>query len=262
MPSERKAGFRMPAAFRFLFVCLGAGAWYIPQLIKLQERASIRESQAALAGISDPAQLEAALAQHPANKILRLLAMATKAADETRIATENLSGEIEPPSVAKNFDFAKASRGDLEALRNDLKTAETNSITFLPRYLALFKIEREKVQNQAHSLHVDQDTVASLLSGIEKRHARTIELISRQLAASADYYRAYGKYVALIAGEFGSYKIVDGQFIFPLQRTVERYNVAANTMSAAARRISELEEERKALKEPLQEEWQQFVNAK
>jgi hypothetical protein len=33
-------------------------------------------------------------------------------------------------------------------------------------------------------------------------------------------------------------------------------------MSAAARRISELEEERKALKEPLQEEWQQFVNAK
>jgi hypothetical protein len=237
MPSERKAGFRMPAAFIFLFVCLGAGAWYIPQLIKLQERASIRESQAALAGISDPAQLEAALAQ-------------------------NLSGEIEPPSVAKNFDFAKASRGDLEALRNDLKTAETNSITFLPRYLALFKIEREKVQNQAHSLHVDQDTVASLLSGIEKRHARTIELISRQLAASADYYRAYGKYVALIAGEFGSYKIVDGQFIFPLQRTVERYNVAANTMSAAARRISELEEERKALKEPLQEEWQQFVNAK
>ena len=109
---------------------------------------------------------------------------------------------------------------------------------------------------------MDQDTVASLLSGIEKRHARTIELISRQLAASADYYRAYGKYVALIAGEFGSYKIVDGQFIFPLQRTVERYNVAANTMSAAARRISELEEERKALKEPLQEEWQQFVNAK
>src|SRR6185436_4581894 len=108
MPSERKAGFRMPAAFIFLFVCLGAGAWYIPQLIKLQERASIRESQA-LAGISDPAQLEAALAQHPANKILRLLAMATKAADETRIATENLSGEIEPPSVAKNFDFAKAS---------------------------------------------------------------------------------------------------------------------------------------------------------
>jgi len=252
----------MPAAFIFLFVCFGAGAWYIPQLIKLQERASIKESQAALAGISDPAQIEAALAQHPTNKFLRLMSMATRAADETRIAAEKLSAEIEPPSVAGSFDFAKASRNDLEALRNDLKVAETNSITFLPRYAALFKAEREKVENYARSLHVDQDTVASLLGGIDKRHARTIELISRQLAASADYYRAYGKYVALVAGEFGSYKIVDGQFIFPLQRTVERYNVAANAMAAAARRVAELEEERKALKEPIQEEWEQFVNAK
>jgi hypothetical protein len=82
------------------------------------------------------------------------------------------------------------------------------------------------------------------------------------LAALADYYRAYDKYVAFLAGEFGSYKVVEGQFIFPIQRTVERYNVAANAMTAAAKRVADLEEERKKLKQPLQEEWAQFVNAK
>jgi hypothetical protein len=262
MPSDRKAGFRMPAAFIFLFVCLAAGAYYVPELIRLQDRATARESRAALQGISDPAQIEAALAQHPTNKILRLLSMAARTADETRTATDKLSGEIEPPSIPRNFDFGKASRGDLEALRNDLKTAETNAIAFLPRYVALFKTERDKVENYARSLHVDRDTVSSLLAGIEKRHAKAIDLVSRRSAASADYYRAYEKYVVLLAGEFGSYKVIDGQFIFPLQRTVERYNAAANAMTAAAKRIAELDEEGKTLQEPLQQEWEQIVNAR
>jgi hypothetical protein len=262
MPSDRKARWRTPAAFVFLFVCLGVGAYLVSELIKLQERAAARENQAALQGISDPSQIDAALGQHPANKILRLMSMATRAADETRTATEKLSGEIEPPSIAKNINFGKASRGDLEALRNDLKTAEGNAIALMPRYAALFKNERDNVENYAHSLHVDKDIVTSLLGGIDRRHAKTIDLISRQLTARADYYRAYEKYVALLAGEFGSYKVVDEQFIFPLQRTVERYNVAANAMSASAKRLSELEEERRALKQPLQEEWEQFVNAR
>jgi hypothetical protein len=33
-------------------------------------------------------------------------------------------------------------------------------------------------------------------------------------------------------------------------------------MTAAAKRIADLEEEAKSLKPPLQEEWQQFVNAR
>lgn len=262
MPSDRKARRRVPAAFIFLFGCLGAGAYFVPALIKLQERTTARESQAALQGINDPVQIDTALGQHPTNKILRLMSMATKAAGETRTATEKLSGEIEPPSIAKNLDFGKASRGDLEALRNDLKTAEANATAFMPRYIALFKNERDSVENYARSLHMDKDIVGTLLGGIDKRHAKTIELISRQLAARADYYRAFEKYVELLAGEFGSYKVVDGQFIFPLQRTVERYNTVANAMTAAAKRVNELEEERKALKPPLQDEWEQFVNAR
>jgi hypothetical protein len=262
MPSDQNPRWRMPAAFMFLFVCLGAGAYLVPKLIQLQERTALRESQAALQGISDSAQIDAALGQHPTNKILRLMSMATRAADETRSATEKLSAEIEPPSVAKSVDFGKASRDDLEALRRDLKTAEANATAYLPRYLVLFKNERDSVENSARSLHLDKDTISSLLAGIDKRHARTVELVSRQLAARADYYRAFDRYVALLASEFGSYKVVDGQFIFPLQRTVERYNVAANAMTAAAKRLNELEEEKKALKQPLQEEWEQFVNAR
>ena len=78
----------------------------------------------------------------------------------------------------------------------------------------------------------------------------------------ADYYRAYESYVAVLVREFGSYKIVNGQFIFPLQRTADRYNVAANAMTAAAKRVAELEEERKTLAPSQQEGWEQFVNGK
>ena len=131
----------------------------------------------------------------------------------------------------------------------------------MPRYTALFRSERDNVENYARSLRLDKDIVASLLSGIDKRHAGTLELVSRELAARAEYYRAFERYLALLAGEFGSYKVVDGQFIFPLPRTVERYNVAAKAMTSAASYLAELQEERKALKEPLQEEWEQFVNA-
>jgi hypothetical protein len=261
MASERKARWRMPAAFIFLFVCLGGGAYFVLELIKLQQRISVRESQAALQGISDAAQIDAALGQHPTNKLLRLMSTATRAADETRSAAEKLSGEIEPASISANIDFGKASRGDLEALRADLKTAQANATAFLPRYAALFKSERDSVENYARSLHLDKDIVASLLSGIDKRHAKAIELISRELAARTDFYRAFEKYIALLAGEFGSYKVIDGQFIFPFPRTVERYNVAAKAMTSAASYLAELQEERKALKEPLQEEWEQFVNA-
>jgi hypothetical protein len=262
MPSDNKARWRMPVAFIFLFVCLGAGAYLVSEMVKLQARTAARETQAALQGISDPSQIDAALGQHPANKILRLMSMATRAADETRTATDKVSGEIEPPSVAKNIDFGKASRDDLEALRRDLKTAENNAAAFLPRYIALFKAERDNVENYARSLRVDKDIVSGLLAGIDKRHAKAIDLISRQLAARADYYRSYEKYVAVLAGEFGSFKVVDQQFIFPLQRTVERYNVAAAAMTASAKRLGELEEEKRALKEPLQEEWEQFVNVR
>jgi hypothetical protein len=52
---------------------------------------------------------------------------------------------------------------------------------------------------------------------------------------------------------------VDGEFIFPLKRTADRYNVAAQAMTAAAKPVAELEQERKRLLQSQQERWLTFV---
>jgi hypothetical protein len=65
----------------------------------------------------------------------------------------------------------------------------------------------------------------------------------------------------LIIGEFGTYKVVNGQLIFPAQRTVDRYNVAANAVAVTAKRVTELGEEKKTMLKSQQERWAQFVKS-
>ena len=263
--SNSNARVRIVMAFIFFFVSmivLSVGAYFLARMGKLQEGVAAREVQMELQGITDPKQIDEALRRHPSNKVLQLMAMATKAASETRAAAEKLSNEIEPPALSKGIDLGTAGRSDLEALRSALKTAEANATAFLPRYVGLFKTERDKMENYALSLHFEKDTVRSFLEGVDKRHSKTIAFTSRMLLGRADYYRAYENYVAVLVREFGSYKVVNGQFIFPFQHTVDRYNVAANAMNAAAKRVAELEEERKTLTQSQQEEWEQLVNSK
>ena len=78
--------------------------------------------------------------------------------------------------------------------------------------------------------------------------------------ARAEFYRAYEKNVAVVVGEFGAYKVANGQFIFPLQRTAKRYNTAA--MTAAAKRLNELDHERRRMARSQQEGWEQFAKGK
>ena len=262
-PLNQRAGTRTRIAFLFLFVFMigvSVGAYFIADLGRLQERIAAHEGQTALQGITDPKQLDEALRRHPSNRILQLMAMATRAAAETSAAAEKLSNEVEPPALSKDINLGTASRGDLETLRRDLRTAEANAAIILPRYITLIKTERDKVEAYALSLHVEKDTARRFLDGIDQRHAKITDLASRMLSARADYYRAYESYVAVLAGEYGSYKVVDGQFIFPLQRTVDRYNVAAHALTVAAKRVAELEEERKMQSQ--QEGWEQFVDGK
>ncbi len=260
MPLDPNTKTRVRIAFLFLFVVFSAGAYFVGDLGKLQENISARESRTALQGITDPGQIEEALRQHPSNKFLQMMTMATRAADETNAATEKVLNEIEPPAIAKNINLGAASRADLEALRRDLKTAQANATAFMPRFSALLKTERDNVKKYALSLQMKQNVVTGLLDNIDKRHAEITAFISTVLPARADYYRAYENYVAVLAGEFGTYKVVDGQFIFPFQRTVDRYNVAANAMTVAAKRVAEVDEEGKNLKKSGQERWVQFVN--
>jgi hypothetical protein len=261
MPTDPNSKTRVVLAFLFLFVVMIVGAYFAIDLGRLKENAAARERQAALEGIIDSMEVDAALKQHPSNRFLQLLAMANKTTNETSAAIEKLATDMEPPAISKTSNLGSASRSDLEALRRDLKTAEANATSFLPRYLAVLKTGRDKVEKYALSLNVGRDTVSKLMDDIDKRHAETAAFISRMLPARADYYRTYENYVAVLVAEFGTYKVVNGQFVFPFQRTVDRYNVAAQAMSASVKRIVELEEEKKRLKVSQQEHWRQFVES-
>jgi hypothetical protein len=265
MHSDANPKTRVRIAFLFLFVFMIAGsvgAYYIADLPKLQERNAARESQAALHDITDLSQIDEALRQHPSNKFLQMIAMAIRAAAETDAAIEKLSNEVEPPAISRNSNLGAASRSDLEALRRDLKTAEANATTFMPRTIALLKAERDNLENSVSSLRVGKDTVGRFLDIIDKRHAEITAFTSEMLSARADYYRAYQNYVAVLVGEFGTYKVVNGQFIFPFQLTANRYNAAAEAMTIAAKRVAELQESRKTRLTPQPEVWEQFVNGK
>jgi hypothetical protein len=262
MPSDPNSKTRVAIAFLSLIIIFSVGAYFVGDLVKLQESGAARDSRTALQGITDPAQIDEALRQHPQNKLLQLMAMATKAANETNAAVEKLSNEIEPPAIAKTSNLGGASRSDLEALFRDLKTAEANATTFLPRYTALLKTERDNVEKYARSLDVGKNAVGKLLDNVDKRHAEITAFISRMLPARAESYRAYENYVALLVAASGSYKVVNGQLIFPFQRDVDRYNVAANAMTAAAKRVGDLDEERKGLLKSQQERWSRFVSGK
>jgi len=229
---------------------------------KFQERVSTREGQAALQGISSPSQLESALKQYPSNNLLRLMAKATGAVNDTKGAIDQLSAQIEPAPLSKELNFSSVSRDELESFRRDLKTAETNAQTFLPRYAAIFKAEHDQIKNATVSLRVPKEIAGQLLDGVTQRQAKALNAISLTLSARADYYRAYDKYIAFLSSELGSFKVVAGQFIFPLQRTVERYNVAAQAMASAGKRVGELESDMKKQEQPLPEEWLQLTGVK
>src|SRR5258707_6144337 len=211
MPSGPTANARVRIALLFLFflIVLCVGGWFAGDLSRLQDRFSARESQAAWQAIGEPGQLDEALRQHPANKSLQMMAVAIKAANETSAATEKLTSEIEPPTISKATNLGAMSRSDLEALGRDLKTAEANATAFLPRYVAVLKTERDDVEKYALSLRLGKDTIRRLLDNIDKRHAEMAALFSTLLPARADYYRAYGNYVAGLVNAICAYKVVN-----------------------------------------------------
>jgi hypothetical protein len=262
MPSDPNARTRVRIAFFFFFVSMivaSVGTYFVADLGRLQDMIAAREGQVALHGITDASQIDEALRQHPSNKFLRMMAMATRAADDTHMTIEKLSNEVEPPAIAKAGNLGAASKSDLEALRRDLKVAETNATTLMPRIAAVLKAERDNFEKYAVSLHLGKEPSTRLLDNVDKQHAEITASTSRMLSARADFYRAYQNYVGVLVAEFGGYKVVGGQFIFPLQRTVDRYNAAAQAMTGAAKPVAELDEERKRLLQSQQARWLQFV---
>jgi hypothetical protein len=136
--------------------------------------------------------------------LLQMIAIATKAANETSAATEKLLNEVEPPALTKEINLGTSGRNDLEDLRRDLKAAEAEAATLMPRAIALIKAEHDTVESYALSLHAGKNIVGRFLDDVDKRHAETTALTSSILSARADYYRAYEKCVAVLISEFGT----------------------------------------------------------
>jgi hypothetical protein len=266
-------------AFLSLLSWWGRKATYFPAVVlviaalivigsnfgKVQEAIAAREGMAALQGVTDVTntqQIDEALRRNPSNKFLQMMAMASKASNETGAAAAKLQDEIEPAALSKDIDPGTATRSELEAFRRVLQTAETNASAFVLRYQALLKAEHDKVESNARSLNVDKDVVTDLLSGVDKRNAKAAAFVSRMMPARAELYRAYGNYLTFLIGEYGSYKVVNGRVIFPQQSTADRFNAGASTLTAATKRVADLEAERKALVQSQQEGWERFVKAK
>jgi hypothetical protein len=243
----------------FVIACLGLG-YYVGDLSKFQTVNSAKESQTALRGVSDPEQLDRLLRQYPSNKMLKMVALANKDSVEIDAAARRLLNDAEPRDFLKPVDLSAYSRGDLDTLRRDVKTAQSNAATVIPRYIALLNDERAKLENDTRSLDVENSTVSEFMTMIDEQHAEMITLGSKVLAARAEYYNAYEQCVAVLVREFGIYKVANGQVIFPFQSTADSFNRAVTALDAAAKRIAELEDERTTLKRSQPNKWKTFVD--
>jgi hypothetical protein len=239
-------------------VCIG-GLFLAGDLSRFQEAITVRESQAALKGLDDLEQLDQVLKQYPSNRVLKTVALANKDSLETDAAARRLLNEGEPRDLSKPIDLRALDRGELEALGRDLKTAESNAATMMPRYIALIKAERDSIEHDARPLQVGSNALPQFMAMIDEQHAEMTALVAKLLVAHVDYYGAYEKCVALLLRDFGIYKVVNGQFIFQAQSAADSYNAAAAAMAEATKRMTDLEAERAALRQSQLARWKIFA---
>jgi hypothetical protein len=220
----------------------------------------LTDAVAILKGLRDPSQIDRVVKDNPSNVLLLLIAEIRRASQETGRLTEKLIDEIEPPTLPKELNYARASRAQLEAYRLDLEAAEGNAMAAMSRYVALLERERERVEVVVRSLNIDDRYIRAALSGIDKRQAQSTDITSKMLSANAEFYRATGGYVAFLIEQFEHYKVsTNGHFMFSSQSMADRYEAASRQINDAIKRLAELEEERKKLTQVQQEEWERFA---
>jgi hypothetical protein len=221
----------------------------------------LRDAVAILKGLRDPSQIYRVVKDNPSNVFLVLMAEIGRASQETSRLIEKLIDEIEPPTLPKELNYARASRAQLEAYRLDLEAAEANAMAAMSRYVALLESEREKVEVVVRLLDIDDRYIRAALSGIDKRQAQNTDLTSKMLSANAELYRAAAGYVAFLIEQFEHYKVTtNGHFMFSSQSIADRYDVASKQINDAMKRIAELEEEGRKLAQFQQEEWERFAS--
>jgi hypothetical protein len=238
-------------------VCFGT-LYFVGDLARFQRGNAVKESQAALRNIETPGQVEQLLKQYPSNGILKLVALANTDSIDIDAAALGLLKETDPGELSKRINTGLSSRGDLEALYRDLKAAEDNAAGLQSRYDTLIQPVRAGIEHDAAALEWDTNIFMKFMAMIDAQHAEMKALIAGISAARLDYFRAYEKCVALLARENDLAKGGHGQITFRLQAEADSYNEAAAATSAAAKRLTDLETERTALRRAQLNRWKNW----
>lgn len=259
---KKKKPGRLPLILLGVFAvgCLVALV-FLGDLARYQESAAVGESQAALREVSSPEQLAQALKRYPANRILKLVALAGEKSAEIDAAANKMIGDAEPAALAKQVNLSNASRADLEALHRDVKLAAGNIATLAPRMAALVKARRGELEGSARALGLEGAAVTRFMAAVDEQHAEISALAAKVLAANLDYYGGYERCAALLVKEYGSYKLTGDRFVFRLQPAADGYNACSAAMAGAAKRLSELEAEKGALRQSQLSRWKKFVDS-
>jgi hypothetical protein len=239
-------------------VCLGT-LYFVGDLARFQKANDVREGQVALRDLKDPQQLEQLLKRYPSNGILKQVALANKDSIEIDAAALGLLSEADPGVLSERINEGLSGRGDLVALGRDLKAAEENAAGLGSRYEIQIKAVRDGIAHDAGALEGGTNNSATFMAMIDAQHADMKALMAKISAARLDYFRAYEKCVGLLANENGI-KVVDGRITFRLQAQADSYNEAAAVTAATAKRLADLETERKALKQSLFDRWKRWVS--
>jgi len=142
-----------------------------------------------------------------------MLAMATKATNETDAAIGKLSNEIEQRRF-QEITIWHGEPSDLEALRRDLKTAEANATAFMPRYIALLKTNATMWKNTRSRYIWEKIPPAGCWTTSTSGTPKSRPSLPGCCGACR-FLSRLRKLCRVLVGEFGAYKVVNGQFIFP-----------------------------------------------
>jgi hypothetical protein len=239
-------------------VCFGT-LYFVGDLARFQKGAVIRENQAELRDLKDPQQLEQLLKRYPSNGVLKLVALASKDSIEIDAAALGLLKEADPGELSKRINDGLSGRGDLKALGRDLKAAEDNAVGLESRYDILIKAVHDGIAHDAAALEGGTNNSATFMAMIDAQHADVKALMAKISAARLDYFGAYEKCVTLLASESGI-KVVDGRITFRLQAQADSYNEAAAATAATAKRLTDLEAERTALRQSRLDRWKRWAS--